>query len=44
MGYLKGGEYRGKYLKPFFSIEEGIETIKKEILLIHKIWDAAGLQ
>jgi hypothetical protein len=44
MGYLKGADYRGKYLKPFFSIQEGIEIIKNEILLVHRIWDAAGLQ
>lgn len=44
MGYLKGADYRCKYLKPFICVQEGLETIKKEILAVRKIWDSAGLQ
>lgn len=39
MGYISGPDWRTKYLKPFFTIEEGICIIKKEITAVNKVWE-----
>ena len=39
MGYIAGSDWRTKYLTPFFSMDEGLQIIEREIMAVHKVWE-----